>query len=81
MSKRILEGKVTNDKLDKTITVLVETKVMHPLYKKRIRSSKKYMVHDEENKFAIGDRVLIEESRPLSKHKFWIVVDNKTEKL
>ena len=75
MPKRILIGTVTSDKTDKTVTVLVERRVKHPLYGKIIRRSKKYHAHDETNEFTIGDRVRIEETRPLSKTKTWKVID------
>ena len=73
MPKRILIGTVTSDKTDKTVTVLVERKVKHPLYGKIIRRSKKYHAHDEDNGFRIGDTVRIEETRPISKTKTWRV--------
>ena len=69
MPKRVLKGIVVSDKAEKTITVKVSRKVMHPVYKKYINRSKKYSVHDEENKFKIGDKVSIRESRPYSKNK------------
>jgi small subunit ribosomal protein S17 len=65
---------VVSDKADKTITVLVERRVMHPLYKKIIRRSKKYRAHDADNSHKIGDLVRIEECRPISKSKTWKVV-------
>lgn len=71
---RTLSGKVLSDKMDKTITVLVERKVKHPLYGKIMVRSKKYHVHDESNEFHAGDMVIIEECRPLSKTKAWRVV-------
>ena len=71
---RTLSGKVLSDKMNKTITVLVERKVKHPLYGKIMVRSKKYHVHDESNKFHPGDMVVIEECRPLSKTKAWRVV-------
>jgi small subunit ribosomal protein S17 len=71
---RTLSGKVLSDKMDKTITVLVERKVKHPLYGKIMVRSKKYHVHDESNEFHSGDMVVIEECRPLSKTKAWRVV-------
>ena len=71
---RSLTGKVVSDKMDKTVTVLVERRAKHPLYGKVIRLSKKYHAHDEENACKEGDTVLIEESRPLSKTKSWKVV-------
>ncbi len=75
MPKRILVGTVTSDKTDKTVTVLVERKVKHPLYGKIIRRSKKYHAHDEANEFTLGDIVRIEETRPISKTKTWAVKD------
>ena len=75
MPRRVLTGRVTSDKMDKTITVLVDRRVMHPLYKKFIRRSKKYAAHDEENLCKIGDTVRIEECRPISKRKTWTVVE------
>ena len=74
MPRRVLTGRVTSDKMDKTITVLVERRVMHPLYKKFIRRSKKYSAHDETNSKKVGDVVRIEECRPISKTKTWTVV-------
>ena len=75
MPKRILIGTVVSDKTDKTVTVKVERKVKHPLYGKIIRQSKKYHAHDEANEFHPGDRVRIEETRPISKTKTWRVID------
>ena len=75
MPKRILVGTVTSDKTDKTVTVLVERKVKHPLYGKIIRRSKKYHAHDETNEYKLGDTVRIEETRPISKTKTWKVLD------
>jgi len=75
MPKRILVGTVVSDKTDKTVTVLVERKVKHPLYGKIIRRSKKYHAHDEGNDFKPGDTVRIEETRPISKTKTWKVLD------
>jgi small subunit ribosomal protein S17 len=71
MPKRILIGTVVSDKTDKTVTVLVERKVKHPLYGKIIRRSKKYHAHDEDNAFKSGETVRIEETRPISKTKTW----------
>ena len=68
-----LIGRVTSDKTDKTITVLVERKVKHPLYGKIITKSKKYHVHDEKNEFHQGDLVTIKECKPISKTKAWCV--------
>lgn len=73
-NKRVLVGRVTSDKTDKTIVVGVETLVKHPLYKKYINRRKKYMAHDPENECRIGDKVQIIESRPLSKRKRWQLV-------
>ena len=75
MPKRILTGTVTSDKMDKSVTVLVERKVKHPLYGKIIRRSKKYHAHDETNEYTLGDVVRIEETKPISKTKTWIVKD------
>ncbi len=72
--RRTLPGSVISIKMDKTITVLVERRVPHPLYKKFIRRSTKLHAHDEENVCQEGDRVLIEECRPLSKTKSWRLV-------
>lgn len=71
---RTLTGRVVSDKMDKTVTVLIERKVTHPLYGKIIQRSKKYHAHDEKNEFKEGDLVQIEECRPLSKTKQWKVV-------
>ncbi|SFW38588.1 30S ribosomal protein S17 [Nitrosovibrio sp. Nv17] len=68
---RTLMGKVVSDRMDKTVTVLVERKVKHPLYGKIIVRSKKYHAHDEDNEFRAGDTVIIEECRPLSRTKAW----------
>ena len=78
MSKKRLKGKVISDKNKNTIIVLVERKYQHPFFKKVIKSKKKYHVHDEKNKFKIGDMVSIEESRPYSKLKRFKVLE-KTE--
>ena len=68
---RTLTGEVTSDRMDKTITVMVERKVKHPLYKKYVRRSTKLHAHDEANECRIGDQVSIEQCRPLSKSKSW----------
>lgn len=68
---RSLTGTVVSNKMDKTVSVLVERQVKHPLYKKYIRLSTKLMAHDENNECDQGDTVLIEECRPLSRHKSW----------
>ncbi len=74
MPKRILQGIVVSDKTDKTVVVRVERRFTHPLLKKVVRRSKKYQAHDEANKYKTGDTVVIEESRPISKNKRWVVV-------
>lgn len=78
MPRRVLEGTVTSDKMDKTITVRVERRYMHPVYKKYIRKSTKYAAHDENGTFSIGDKVQIIECSPISKRKRWtVLVDGK----
>lgn len=74
MPRRILEGEVVSDKMDKTITVLVERRFMHPLYKKYVKKTSKYAAHDANNQFKAGDRVSIIECAPISKRKRWAVV-------
>ncbi len=69
MPKKILNGVVISDRPNKTITVLVERKYQHPIFKKVMRARKKYNAHDEENKYKVGDKVTIQESRPYSKNK------------
>lgn len=76
MPKRILQGTVVSSKNNKTITVKVERKVSHPIYKKIIKSTKNYAAHDELNQFKEGDLVRIVESRPISKSKKWRVIEN-----
>ena len=76
MPKRILKGTVISDKADKTLTVKVERRYSDPFFKKTVRSSKKYKTHDENNKFKIGDIVRIQESRPISKTKSWVVLED-----
>jgi small subunit ribosomal protein S17 len=75
MPKRVLTGTVVSDKADKTVVVLVERKVKHPLYGKIIRRSKKYHAHDEANAFHEGETVRIEETAPISKRKTWTVIE------
>lgn len=70
---RTLSGKVVSDKMDKTVTVLVERRVKHPLYGKIIRLSKKIHAHDENNEYSVGDMVVISETSPISKTKAWKV--------
>ncbi len=67
-------GTVTSDKMDKTVVVMVERLIHHPKYRKFVRRRNKFKAHDDQNACRVGDRVLIEESRPLSKDKRWIVV-------
>ena len=78
-NRKIRFGRVVSDKMDKTVIVAVETKKVHPLYKKAIRCSKKYKTHDENNACKIGDTVKIVETRPLSKEKRWRVVEIMTK--
>lgn len=73
--KKIRQGKVVSDKMDKTITVAVERQVSHPLYKKYFKVTKKFLAHDETNDCHIGDTVRIIESRPLSKRKRWVLLE------
>lgn len=75
MPKRILQGVVVSDKSDKTVVVKVERRFSHPLLKKTVRQSKKYKAHDENNAFKTGDSVFIQESKPISKDKCWVVLD------
>ena len=79
MPRRVLQGVVVSDKNDKTVIVKVERRVMHPIYKKFIRRSKRYAAHDEANASKIGDTVMIQECRPLSKTKRWRVVEIVTK--
>ena len=79
MPKRVLQGTVISDAADKTVVVLVERRVTHPLYKKVIRKSKKFMAHDEGNAAKKGDIVRIRECRPLSKRKTWEVIGEAAE--
>ncbi|WFG97318.1 30S ribosomal protein S17 [Spiroplasma citri] len=74
-SRKVLQGRVISDKSKKTITVLVETYKNHPLYKKRVKYSKKYLAHDEQNQAHIGDKVSIMETRPLSKTKHFRLIE------
>lgn len=75
MPKRILQGVVVSDKQDKTVVVSVERQVMHPVYKKIVKKSKKFAAHDENNQYKVGDIVSIEESKPYSKTKTWTVIE------
>ena len=74
MSKKILNGKVINDKNNKTVVVIVKRRFIHPFFGKVVTSSKKYHAHDEKNKFKVGDNVKIIESKPISKKKRWEVI-------
>jgi len=74
MPRRVLTGKVVSDAADKTITVLVERRLKHPVYKKFIKRSSKFLAHDESNVAKVGDTVSIIESRPISKRKHWALV-------
>ncbi len=74
MPRRVMQGVVVSDKMDKTVTVKVERRVMHSLYKKFIRRSKKYSAHDENNACKVGDVVSIRECKPISKNKRWEVL-------
>jgi len=73
--RKVREGLVVSDKMDRTVVVAVETKKVHPLYKKAIRVTKKYKAHDENNACKIGDKVKIVETRPLSREKRWRVME------
>ena len=73
--RKVREGLVVGDKMDKTAVVQVEDRVMHPLYRKVIRRTSKLKVHDEQNAAGIGDRVLVMETRPLSATKRWRIVE------
>ncbi len=72
---RSLQGVVVSDKMDKSVTIQVERKVKHPLYKKYIRRSTKFHAHDENNDCRVGDTVVIEQCRPISKTKNWRLVE------
>ena len=74
-SRKTIIGKVVSDKMDKTITVAVETLVAHPIYKKRYKKTTKFKAHDENNECGVGDLVKIMETRPLSKDKRWRLVE------
>ena len=78
--RKVREGLVVSDKMDKTVVVAVETRKVHPLYKKAIRVTKKYKAHDENNACKIGDKVKIVETRPLSKEKSWRVTEIMSKK-
>ena len=80
MPKRTLQGVVLSDKQDKTVIVSVERRFTHPVLKKTIRRSKTFHAHDEKNEFSVGDVVWIEEHRPISKLKRWLVVRGEKKK-
>ncbi len=77
MPKRVLQGVVVSDKNTKTVVVEVERRYTHPLLKKTVRRSKKFHAHDEDDNFKVGDVVRIEESRPFSKNKRWVVLKDR----
>jgi len=81
--RKVRIGRVVSDKMDKTVVVAVESFIKHPLYGKRVRKTKKYKAHDENNMCRVGDEVKIIETRPLSKEKRWRVVEivKKVEKI
>lgn len=74
-SKKTLVGVVTSNKMNKTVVVTVNRRFKHPIYGKYISKHKKYMAHDPDNSCGLGDTILIEESRPISRHKRWVVKD------
>jgi small subunit ribosomal protein S17 len=75
MPKRVLQGVVVSDKQDKTVVVKVERRFTHPVLKKTVRQTKNYHAHDENNTAKVGDSVFIEESRPISKTKTWVLLN------
>ena len=75
--RKTMVGKVVSDKMDKTVVVSIQDNVKHPLYKKIIKRTVKFKAHDEKNECGIGDRVMIMETRPISKDKNWRVVKKK----
>jgi small subunit ribosomal protein S17 len=79
MPKRVMQGTVVSDKNEKTVVVKVERRFTHPVMKKTVRMSKNYKAHDENNSCKVGDVVSIEETRPISKDKKWIVISNETQ--
>ena len=79
MAKKILDGIVVRDKNNKTIVVDVKRKYIHPFFKKVISSTKKYHAHDENNAYKIGDKINIRETRPISKLKSWVVMNNSSK--
>ena len=81
MPRRVLTGEVTSDNIDNTVTVLEHRRVMHTHYKKFIRRSKNYAAHDEKNECKVGDVVRIEECRPISSRKTWMVIERNGQPL
>ena len=79
MPKRILQGVVVSDKQDKTVVVSVQRQVMKRVYKKMVKKSKKFAAHDENNQCKVGDRVSIQECRPISKNKSWTVISDNAQ--
>jgi len=77
MPKRTLQGEVVSDKQDKTVIVRVERRYTHPVMKKTVRSTNKFHAHDEKNEYSVGDLVWIEEARPISKLKRWVVTQGQ----
>ena len=75
-NRRTLQGRVVSDKMNKTVTVQVQRLVKHPRYRKYVTRSKTYKAHDENNTFKVGDLVTIQESRPLSRDKRWVVLSS-----
>ena len=78
MPKRVLQGVVVSDKSDKSVVVRVDRRFTHPLFKKTVRRSKRYHAHDANNEFKVGDRVSIQEGRPISRTKRWYVIGSET---
>jgi small subunit ribosomal protein S17 len=81
MPRRILQGVIVSDKGDKTVIVRVERRVIHPMYKKVLRTAKKYSAHDAANAYKVGDVVRIQECRPISRTKRWQVISHEGKKL
>jgi len=75
-NRRTLQGRVVSDKMEKTVTVQVQRLVKHPRYRKYVTRSKTYKAHDENNSFKVGDVVTIQESRPISRDKRWVVLSS-----
>jgi small subunit ribosomal protein S17 len=76
--RRVLIGRVVSDKMDKTVTVQVTKKVKHPRYHKFVSRTQTYKAHDENNQCQVNDEVMIQESRPLSRTKRWVVIERRT---